>query len=86
MLEEALVTRGISMCGDSYVYKTPRTYVSIYRDLNFQIHIGIRLSNTGDKLVYYYLYNEETSFPLDVCPCLINFNFIVFIQTQYLSI
>ena len=51
-----------------FFVSSPRTYLSLHGDLNFRIHIGIHPSNTGDKLVYYYLYHEEAPFPLKVCP------------------
>ena len=33
-------------------------YLSLDKDLNFHIHLGIRSSKTGEKLLYYYLYHE----------------------------
>ena len=53
---------------------------------HFNIHIGIHPSKTGMKLVYYYLYDEEASPPLDVCTHPFNKNFLLKIQTYYLSI
>ena len=59
----------------------PEKYLSLDRDITFCIHLGIHLSNKGLKLVYYYLYYVESSFPMDVCPHPFNSPFIVFVQT-----
>ena len=54
--------------------------VSIDRDLKFHIHIGIHLRKMCQKFVYYYLYNEEWSFPLDTCP---RFFYLVLLTNCY---
>ena len=39
-----------------------------------------------EKLVYYYLYNEEASLKLDICPHLLNIPFLILYKTTYLFI
>ena len=40
---------------------------NLVRALILNIHIGIHLNKTSDKLVYYYLYYEEASFRVNTC-------------------
>ena len=70
----------------SFFWFQPQKYQYLVIDLNFYIHLGIHLSKPGDKLVYCYLYNEEASFTIYLFSHLLNRPFIIFIQTQYLSI
>ena len=60
---------------------TPPKYLYLGRALIFQNYLGIHPSNTGDKFVYYYLYNVEASYPMEIFPHPFNMPFIIFIQT-----
>ena len=40
----------------------------------------------GDKLVYYYLYNEEASFTLGICTHLFNRLFIIIIKKTFIHL
>ena len=46
---------------------TQKSYLG--RAPTFHIHLDIHPSNTGLKLLYYYLYYVEASFPMEVWPC-----------------
>ena len=58
----------------------PQKYLSLDRDLTFQIFIGIHPGNTGLKLVYYYSYNEKALFIMGVCSNYFNKNYIILVR------
>ena len=59
----------------------PRTFIFLYNS-NLFLCLGTQRSNTGEELVYYYVYHEEASFYLDVYPQLFNGKFIVYILSS----
>ena len=43
-------------------------YLSIGIPVNFQIHLGLHLNNTGEELSYKHFYLEEKIITLEICP------------------
>ena len=57
---------------------TPQKYLYLVRALIFLLHLGTHLNKTGDELLYYHLYHEETPLYMDVHHKLFNRPFIIF--------
>ena len=55
--------------------------ISLGIALIFYIHIIINPIKKGEKLVYYYLYDVESSFPMDVYPRPFSRPFNIFVLT-----